>query len=168
MRLHELNDFLTQKLQNHDLVTSVRAADARRKHQALSQRCLRLATKVQVLRNRGDALDVSEEDLKQKLVALERDMFDPALAGRAEEIWARMVGVRERMKVVQEETEKAGKSVSNGEAEGMDEEVMKKARKVLDDYDQHLTHLKNELARIQKDFEAWEESRRPVSSGRAR
>ena len=126
VRLHEINNSLTAMMQQHDLVISVRAADARRKHTALSQRCLSLAAKVQVLRNRGYAMDSMEEELKKKLMQLEKGVFDPALSGRQEEIWARMVGMRERTRLLQEESEK----IANGEDEGLDDEAVKRTKKV--------------------------------------
>lgn len=129
-RLHEINNSLTAMLQNHDLVVSVRAVDARRKHVALSRRCLALATKVQVLRNRGYAMDSTEEELKKKLIQLETGVFDPAINGREEEIWARMVGVRERARFLQEEADKAGKKLVDGQPDGFDEEIMLKTKKV--------------------------------------
>lgn len=58
-------------------------------------------------------------------------MFDPALNGRGEEIWARMVSVRERGRQLQREYERAGKSVVDGSAgREIDEEVLKRASKV--------------------------------------
>lgn len=129
-RLHELNECLSGLLSRHDLKISVRIADARRKHIVLSKRCLALAAKTQVLRNRGYALDEAEEDLKKKLAQLERSVFDPAINGRAEEIWARMMAIREQSSRLQQEIDKAGPSVA-GESEGeLDEETMKTARKV--------------------------------------
>ncbi len=129
-RLHEINHSLTGTLQNHDLVISIRAADCRRKHVTLSHRCLALATKVQILRNRGYAMDSAEEELRKKLTTLERGVFDSALTGRAEEIWARMLGVRQRAKQLQTEFERAGKNLSNGQSNELDEEVAKKAKRV--------------------------------------
>ena len=129
-RLHELDDCLNGLLARHDLKISVRIADARRKHVVLSKRCLALAAKTQVLRNRGYALDEAEEELKRKLAQLERNVFDPSLNGRAEEIWARLMGIRDRSAYLKQEMDKAGASVS-GEADGeLDEETMKTARKV--------------------------------------
>lgn len=130
IRLHEINDALTGLLHKHDLIISVRTQEAKRKHQALSQRCLALATKVQVLRNRGYAMSGDEEELKKKLLDLERKVFDPALGGRSEEIWARMVSIRERARALHEEMERTAKGVMNGQPEVLDEEVMKKAAKV--------------------------------------
>ncbi|KAI9831226.1 MAG: hypothetical protein M1819_005154 [Sarea resinae] len=164
-RLHEINNCLTIMLQNHDLVISIRATDARRKHLALSQRCLALATRVQVLRNRGYAMDGAEEELKKKLVTLEREVFDPALSGRGEEIWARMVGVRERARILQEEFEKAGKNLANGQVDVMDDEVMKKAAKILDDYNAQLKHLRKETEGIQKELDEWEKGVKPATAG---
>ena len=127
-RLHEINGCLEALLQKHDLVITIRAMDAKRRHTALSQRCLALATKVQVLRNRGYAMGGEEEDLKKKLFELEKGVFDPALGGRAEEIWARMVGIRERTRVLQEEMTRMGKKTAEGN--GLSEEVLKQAEKV--------------------------------------
>ncbi|KAL9074392.1 MAG: hypothetical protein Q9157_004419 [Trypethelium eluteriae] len=160
-RLHEINNSLTAMMQEHDLVISVRAADAKRKHAALAQRCLALAAKVQVLRNRGYAMDSAEEELRKRLVGLEKGVFDPGMSGRQEEIWARMVSMRERTRVIQEESEKLGKKVGNGEDEGLDEEVIKKTKKILSDYDSQLSHLRKEVDQIRTDFEQWEKSTKP-------
>lgn len=129
-RLHEINNGLTEMLRRHDLDISVRAAEARKRHLRLSQQCMRLATKVQMLRNRGYAMDNAEEELKMKLLALERKVLDPALNGRAEEIWARMVSVREKGRQLQKEFEKAGRTLPKEQEQGIDGEVMKKATKV--------------------------------------
>ncbi|KAI9813981.1 MAG: hypothetical protein M1827_003445 [Pycnora praestabilis] len=187
LRLHEINNSLTVMLQNHDLKISIRAVDARRRHLALSQRCLSLATKVQVLRNRGYAMDATEEDLKMQLMKLEIGVFDPALGGRNEEIWARMVSIRERSRVLQDEFEKAGRSMTSGSGGAMDEEVMQKAAKVgfiftlnassilahlqsqiLEDYNKQLQHLDAELVQIKKEYETWETSMKPVTNGDSR
>ena len=129
-RLHEINSSLDAILSSHDLEISVRAVDARRRHVALSQRCMQLASKVQVLRNRGYALDKPEEDLQKKLLELERVAFDPSLGGRQEEIWARMVGIRERTRFLQEEMEKTKAGSNNHGDDGFDEAVIRKTKKV--------------------------------------
>lgn len=129
-RLHEINNGLTTLLRKHDLQISVRAVECRRKHMRLSHQCLKLAAKVQVLKNRGYALDSAEEMLREKLLKLERTVFDPALNGRAEEIWARMVSVRERGRQLQREVERAQAVVGEDQGSSLDEEVMKKAKKV--------------------------------------
>jgi len=129
-RLHEINNSLAAMLQNHDLEISVRTVDAKRRHVALSQRSLQLATKVQLLRNRGYAMDSAEEELRQKLTELERGAFDPLLSGRQEEIWARMVGIRARARILQEEMEKSGVSDAHASRDDIDEEVLRKVKKV--------------------------------------
>jgi len=95
-----------------------------------TQRTLALATKVQILRNRGYVMDQAEEELKKKLVELEKQTFDPVLGGRQEEIWARMSGVRERAQILQKETEKLGKAIEsqqNGEVlSGEDQKALEK------------------------------------------
>jgi len=174
-RLHEINNSLTAMLQNHDLDISIRAADARRRHNTLSQRSLQLATKVQILRNRGYAMNRAEEDLKKKLSQLERSIFDPQLSGRQEEIWARMVGIRERARFLQQETENAGNAMANGQKETLDEDLVQRTNKVsncrsacllfsaaniglqiLSDYDAQISHLAHEMETIRKDFEDWQ------------
>ncbi|KAI4196386.1 MAG: hypothetical protein LQ348_002327 [Seirophora lacunosa] len=168
-RLHEINNGLTEMLRRHDLEISVRAAEARKRHLRLNQQCMRLATKVQVLRNRGYAMDSAEEELKMKLLALEKKVMDPALNGRGEEIWARMVSVRERGRQLQKEFEKAGRAVPREQEQAMDAEVMKKATKILEDYSSQLAHLAKELEQLQKDFKEWNDGRPDVtrSIGRA-
>ncbi len=132
-RLHEINNGLTEMLRRHDLEISVRAAESRKRHLRLNQQCLRLAAKVQMLRNRGYAMDNAEEDLKMKLLAMEGKVMDPALNGRGEEIWARMVSVRERGRQLEREFEKVGKVLPRDQEQGIDEEVMRKATKVCCD-----------------------------------
>jgi len=157
-RLLEINNGLTDLLNKHEVSIVTRTAECRRKHAALSQKCLALATKTQVLKNRGYAMDVNEEELRQKLQALERKMMDPDLNGRAEEIWARMVSVRERGRQLQYEMERHGIS-AGGEEQGLDEDVLKRVRKILEDYNVQLTHLAKELEQIRKDFVEWESSK---------
>ncbi|KAI4158878.1 MAG: hypothetical protein LQ342_007055 [Letrouitia transgressa] len=164
-RLHEINTGLTDMLRRHDLDMSIRAAEARKKHFRLNHQCLRLAAKVQVLKNRGYAMDSAEEELKKKLIALERQVMDPALNGRGEEIWARMVSVRERGRQLQREFEKAGRSLPQQPEQTLDEEVMKRATKILEDYSSQLNYLAKELAQLQKDFKVWEISNPDLSNG---
>ncbi|KAL4900277.1 nucleoporin complex subunit 54-domain-containing protein [Aspergillus multicolor] len=151
-RLHEINNCLTELLSRHDLKISVKIADSRRKHIVLSKRCLALAAKTQVLRNRGYAMDEAEEELKKKLAQLETSVFDPTLSGRSEEIWARMLAIREHSTRLQAELERAGSTGAKGEDE-LDEETMKKAKKVLDDYHAQIQYLQKELESVKKDFE---------------
>ena len=129
-RLYEINEGLNNLLQKHDLEISIRAAECRRKHLRISQQCLGLAAKTQILRNRGYAMDSAEEELRTKLMQLERKVFDPALNGRGEEIWARMVSVQERGRQLQREFEVAGSGLASEGGKGLDEEVMAKAKKV--------------------------------------
>jgi nuclear pore complex protein Nup54 len=115
----------------HDLTVATRISEAKRKHIVFTQRTLALATKVQILRNRGYVMDQQEEDLKKKLIELEKQAFDPVLGGRQETIWARMSSVRERARILQAETEKLGKTLDqqqNGEL--LTEEDQKALEKV--------------------------------------
>lgn len=124
--LHEINNCLSQMMANHETQTSIRAMNARRKHVVLKQRCLALATKVQVLRNRGYALGGDEEDLRIKLLALEKNISDPGLGARGEEIWTRMVQVQKHAEILKNEIEKS----STEGPEMLDEEMTSRAKKV--------------------------------------
>ncbi|CAG7993903.1 unnamed protein product [Penicillium olsonii] len=151
-RLHEINNCLTGLLSKHDLNISVKIADCRRKHIILSKRCLALAAKTQILRNRGYAMDEAEEELKKKLFELERHVFDPSLNGRAEEIWARMLAIHEHSKRLQVELDRAGVNVAQPE-DDIDEQTLKTAKKILDDYHSQIQHLQKEMESIKSDFE---------------
>lgn len=101
-RLHEIQNKLTALQSRHDLVTSIKQEDCRRRHTALARRALSLAAKVQVLKNRGYALQTDEEVLKKRLEALAREVGDPAVRGRVNEIWARMMVVSEMARKMEE------------------------------------------------------------------
>ena len=78
-------------------------------------------------------MDNSEEELSVRLKLLEKDVFDPSLNGREQEIWARMLGIRERGKRLKAELEKAGPTARNEEAT-LDEETVETAKKVRSIY----------------------------------
>ncbi|KAL6720204.1 Nucleoporin nup57 [Lecanora helva] len=160
-RLHEINEGLNGLLQRHDLEISIRAAECRRKHLRISQQCLNLAAKTQILRNRGYAMDSAEEELRKNLLALERKVMDPVLNGRGEEIWARMVSVRERGRQLQREFDRAGSGLSSESGQTLDEAVLVKTKKILEDYSSQLAHLTREMAQIEKDWAEWESSKPP-------
>ncbi|KAJ2893994.1 putative nucleoporin nup44 protein [Zalerion maritima] len=151
-RLHEINKSLDAMLSRHDLETSVRTLACRRRHVVLKERCLALAAKVQVLRNRGYALSADEDELRLKLASLERGLGDPALNARAEELWSRLIASRQLADRLRQEMSKNG----GIEGEGLGEEVEAKAKKILEDYEKQLQHLKKETDSIKKDFEGWE------------
>ena len=85
-----------------------------------------LAAKVQILRNRGYALSGDEDDLKSRLQALERDVQDPAVGAREEELWSRLIVLREYSERLNKEMEKP----AGAESEGLDEETQAKAKRV--------------------------------------
>lgn len=156
-RLHEINNSLTLLKDAHELNVASRITEAKRKHIVFTQRTLALATKVQILRNRGYVMDQQEEELKKKLAELEKQTFDPVLGGRQEEIWARMSGVRERARILQAETEKMGKSIeSQQNGELLSEEDQKALEKLLKDYDRQLEHLKKWVDETKEEYETWE------------
>jgi nuclear pore complex protein Nup54 len=178
-KLHEINSSLDAMLSKHDLSISVRTLDARRKHTMLQQRYMKLIAKAQILRNRGFSLGPDEEDLKAKLTALERNATDPGLSARAEEIWARMVGVRSRARMLQEEIGKRAVT-----SEGLNAEAVRRCESVripalhlfsftdvtfeqlLELYGQQLAHLKKEMGIIQEDYKEWEKEQGQVVNGR--
>ena len=174
-RLHEINNCLSLLKDAHELGVASRITEAKRKHIVFTQRTLALATKVQILRNRGYVMDQQEEELKKKLMQLEKQTFDPVLGGRQEEIWARMSGVRERARILKEETEKLGKTIENQQnGELLSEEDQKALEKVcnsrcyqkeccanrllqlLKDYDRQLEHLKKWVDDTKEEYDEWE------------
>ena len=103
-------------------------------------------------------MDQAEEELRHKLLALERRVFDPALNGRGEEIWARMVGVRERGRQLAFEMERYGGSVGRAGEVELDEATLMKAKKVclirsfLDLVDTRARELERWLADLSADL----------------
>ena len=129
IRLREINDSIDAQLQRHSQAFTPRIAECRRRHNITRQRTLALAAKIQILRNRGYVMDNAEEELREKLLKLEREVFDPSLSGREQEIWARMLGIRERGRRLKAEMEKIT-PVANGEEPVLDEETVNTAKKV--------------------------------------
>ena len=175
-RLHEIVEGLNAILRKHDLDISTRAVAARRRHIRLSNKCLTLAAKAQILKNRGYALDGAEEELRKKLLAMEKKVFDPALNGRGEEIWARMVGMRERGRQLEREFERAGRTMEQSQTKVIDESVFARCRQVyqfqshseaeltseqiLEGYSSQIQHLAKEMEQISKEFAEWEKSQK--------
>lgn len=156
-RLHEMNNSLTAVMDAHRQRITVNLDTSRRQHIDLSQRCLRLAVKVQILRNRGYSLDAQEEVLRKQLLALEQQVMDPSFQGREEEIWARMVSLRERTRWLEEEGKRLGQQAENQQTQGLPEEIIQRTRQILKDYDAQLKRLAKELEEVKKEYEVWEE-----------
>ncbi|PHH84167.1 hypothetical protein CDD83_2367 [Cordyceps sp. RAO-2017] len=153
-RLHQINGSLDAILQRHELETEVRALAARRRQTAISERCLALAARVQVLRNRGYALSGDEDDLKNRLQSLEREIQDPALGAREEELWSRLIVLRGYSDRLNKERDQP----AGPESEGLDPETEAKAKRVMEDYEKQLQHLKKELEALGADFDEWDKS----------
>jgi nuclear pore complex protein Nup54 len=107
-RMHEIVGKLSELQKAHDLTTAPKVETARDKLITLSHRTLRLAAKVQVLKSRGYALRPEEEVLKERLVALERDLRDPDSFGRVGEIWARLGAVKQRLALLSQSEGQSG------------------------------------------------------------
>lgn len=125
-KLHQINASLDEILSRHDLEHSVRALNARRRHAELSKRCLALASRVQVLRNRGYALSSDEDELRQKLSRIDKGLQDPALSARMEELWSRLIVLRGHADSLKDQINRPG--VVDGD--GLGEEIEAKAKKV--------------------------------------
>ncbi|KAK3331245.1 nucleoporin complex subunit 54-domain-containing protein [Apodospora peruviana] len=159
-KLHAINGSLDEILSKHDLEHSVRALNARRRHAELSKRCLALASRVQVLRNRGYALSSDEDELKQKLAVIEKQLQDPAVSARMEELWSRLIILRGYADSLKDEINKPGFAESSGD--GLGEEVEAKAKKILEDYEKQLQHLKRQIEEAKKDYNEWEQVHNPA------
>ena len=161
-RLHEMNLSLNAVMAKHQQGVSVRLEKAGRQHAALSQRCLRLAVKAQVLRQRGYALDRPEEELRLTLLALEKATLDASFAAREEEMWARMVALSERARWLEEEGKRLSGQQQDLEQKGVSEEVVQKTRRILRDYDGQIAHLGKELEVVRREFGEWEGGQKAV------
>ncbi|PWW74822.1 hypothetical protein C7212DRAFT_282495 [Tuber magnatum] len=156
-RLHEIQDKLAALQSRHDLMTSIKLEDCRRRHTALSRRALSLAAKVQVMKNRGYALQPEEEQLKKRLEALSRAVWDPAVRGRVNEIWARMMVVSEQARMME---------ATVGKVEIVwDEKQLQTAGKLLQTNAVGLEHLNKEVRDIEKAFDQWEEEQKSRPQG---
>lgn len=129
IRLHDINQSLDAQLEIHSQKFASRLTECRRKHVVASQRTLVLAAKIQILRNKGYVMDSAEEELKTKLSNLEKQVFDPSLNGREQEIWARMLAIRERAKRLQKEIESTAPAAKIEERPA-DEGTVQAAKKV--------------------------------------
>lgn len=129
MMLQEINASLDAQLDTHRQNVATRLEECKRRQVATAQRTLALAVKVQTLRNRGYVMDNAEEELKAKLESLRREVFDPSLNAREQEIWARMLAIRERAKRIKLEMEKIAPA-ANEKDSTLDEETIMAARKV--------------------------------------
>jgi len=132
MMLQEINISLDTQLDKHRQDVATRLEECKRRQAATARRTLALAVKVQVLRNRGYVMDNAEEELKTKLEKLQQQVFDPSLNAREQEVWARMLGIRERAKRLKFEMEKLSPKAVDEEAT-LDEETVKAAKKVISD-----------------------------------
>lgn len=172
-RLHQINGSLDAISQRHELETEVRALAARRRQVTINERCLALAARVQILRNRGYALSGDEDDLKNRLQKLEREVQDPALEAREEELWSRLIVLRGYSDRLSKELDKP-----SAEGQEIDDDTQTKAKRVctfdvdfilanlltlvpqvLEDYEKQLNHLKKELEALGLDYTEWEKSR---------
>ncbi|KAI0017926.1 nucleoporin complex subunit 54-domain-containing protein [Xylariomycetidae sp. FL0641] len=158
--LHAINASLDAILSQNDLQISVRAVNARRRHGILRQRCLVLASKVQVLRNKGYSLDKEEDELKMKLEKLDNDLSDPALSARTEELWTRLISLKGYADNLRIEIERRGSE----QREGLGEEAESKAKKILEDYDKQLQTLKGQVESIKKDYDEWQAEANPPTT----
>ena len=129
IRLHDINSSLDAQLELHSQRIANKIAECRQRHNIASQRTLVLAAKIQILRNRGYVMDNAEEELKAKLAKMEKEVLDPTSYGREQEIWARMLGIRERSKQLKTELEKVTPASGNGTS-SLDEETIRIAKKV--------------------------------------
>ena len=129
VRLHDIDQSLDAQLEIHSQKVAARLAECRRKHMIASQRTLALAAKIQTLRNRGYVMDNAEEELKIKLSVLEREVFDPSLNGREQEIWARMLGIREQGHRLRKEIERTAPAANDADT-ALDEGTVQAAKRV--------------------------------------
>ena len=157
--LHSIQEKLGTIQQKHDLTTSTKLEDCRRRHIALARRALALAAQVQVLKNRGYALQPEEEQLKKRLENLAKQVYDPSILGRVNEIWARMTVVRERARMMESElNEKGGVE--------WDEKHLKAIGELFITNAKGLEYLADQVKQIEKELGELEEEMKSGAAGR--
>lgn len=143
-RMHEINEKLNQLSSRHDLHTTVRIAQMRARHNKLVHRTLSLASKLQVLRNRGYVLRPDEEVLKKELEAVNKQVDDPAVFGRINEIWARLTVLRERAQSLNQHVNEF-ESLGMGLDWNRDDEQLEKLANVLKSQQVGISYLADVL-----------------------
>lgn len=125
-RMHAINNDLDIILQRHELETDVRALAARRRQATIAQRLVALAARAQLLRNRGYALSGDEDDLQARLQQLEKEVLDPATAAREEDLWSKLIVLREYADQLNREMDKP----SSAKEAGLDQDTEARAKMV--------------------------------------
>ncbi|KAK6521147.1 hypothetical protein TWF506_001378 [Arthrobotrys conoides] len=151
MSLHSINNRLTELSRNHDIKTTIKLSEALARHQQLAHRTLSLSAKVQVLKNRGYALQPEEDQLKKKLEALTKMVSDPSVNGRMNEIWARMQIINQKAKQMEHEISEMSVTV--------DPEQIQKMATVLQTHEKGIKGLRDELQRLEEAFGQWEKEK---------
>lgn len=159
VRMHEVNNKLDELTNKHDLVTTVKIAEMRARHQRLVNRTVALAAVTQVLRNRGYVLKPEEEVLRKNLVQLNDKVMDPAVFGRINEIWARMSVLREQARHA---TDSQSKKAPDGTilTWERDEETLEQLAKILKDQQTGIAFLakvlKEDMAEVENKISSLE------------
>lgn len=115
-KMHEINDRLNNMSQQHDIAISVKIAEMKAKYTQLVHKTLKLAIKLQVMRSRNYPLRPDEESLKKTLTELLQNIDDPATFGRITEVWARMRVLREKAKVLNNDSAVSFNGQGTGQA----------------------------------------------------
>ncbi|KAJ6262177.1 hypothetical protein Dda_2982 [Drechslerella dactyloides] len=152
--LHGINNRLVELSRNHDLKTTIKLAEAVSRHQQLAHRTLSLSAKVQVLKNRGYALQPEEEQLRKRLEALMKTVSDPGVNGRMNEIWARMQIINQKAKQMEHEINEMSVTV--------DPEQIQKMAAVLQTHEKGIKGLREELQRLEEAFDKWEQEKQAM------
>ncbi|KAF3918885.1 hypothetical protein ABW20_dc0103684 [Dactylellina cionopaga] len=152
--LHGINNRLIELSRNHDLKTTIKLAEAVSRHQQLAHRTLSLSAKVQVLKNRGYALQPEEDQLRKRLETLMKTVSDPGVNGRMNEIWARMQIINQKARQMENEINEMSVTV--------DPEHIQKMATVLQTHEKGIKGLREELQRLEETFEKWEQEKQAM------
>jgi len=107
-------------------------------------------------------MDGNEEQLKFRLLQLEKVAFDPMLSGRQEEVWARMSVLRERAEQLKKEADNLAKQIDSSKEGPLDPEQTKKIEQILNTYEAQLNQLKKERESAEADFVQWQTGTQPL------
>ena len=100
---NQLLEKSTQLQQKHELDTSARILKAQSRNSEIEKRILKLGSQLAILKSRGLPLNVTEEKMWNRFQTLLKRSENPAGLGKTNELWARLVVLKERAKNISDQ-----------------------------------------------------------------
>ncbi|GME99526.1 unnamed protein product [Ambrosiozyma monospora] len=163
--LNEINDKLVKLSDKHDLDSSSRLLQCRLRQKQLNLKLLRIAINLSILNYKGYQLTNDEEKLVSKFHELLNKIDDPIGLNRANELWARLSNLKQRLGNMSSNQAQLAELVSSHDSSNGDgpnnknEAVIKKLVGILAKQQQGIQYLyelmegdKEALAKLAKEL----------------